>query len=795
MSNIARQVAASLLFLMAFTIFPLLAAAEQPKISISIEEGLGGYAKRSAALPVKVEIENKGEAFSGTLLLQFQATYQLGGSQAIRVELPKGSVKTYSITLPAYTDENYSSSAVQQTIHLYEGDWKKGKEVAFKGTKVIAPKFVDSGEVQIGILSEKYDRLKEWRVLPSSPTNTFDLTKGDLPKEARGYDVLTYLVIDEFSMSTLDHEQQEAIAEWVQNGGILIAGATPNASQQYDTLYDLLPMKPNKEVTISSAFLGTGKQAPSFKQIPSFVGEVEKEAGIMVKSDNHPVVVKKEFGSGMIIQTSFSLGDEPLASWNKYGTWVESTLLTLTTNNPYNQMDNLLNNLEWELSEPNKWFDHTNFSTGQLILLLIIYLLILIPLLYVVLKKLDKREHAWWSIPVIAIISSVVIFALGAKDRIAQPQLNQLGIYQVNHQHVTGIQSNVLLSNTSGDYKLSFAKGEMLALPSAPDSVSGNPLRAPVVEEKAKEVEIEFPGVEYWSTRSLVGRISQKQAGEFKADLKVENKKLAGTIVNNLNYDFEEIMIVSGNQKWDLGALKKGEMLTVNQKLKTDFLMRPTMSFPSSMHTWKPGQKVDWNQVRNDQLLYLASQYFFNGQTADNAPVIIGLTKEQVTGLKLENGKMKEHNNNLIFQTFEADTTLSGEVSLPKEMFQWRIETINGHYEVNTSIAPSSYWLEVGEYEAYAQMPAVMEDPSFKVSKLTIKWTDSKLQYALYNVKTGNYEPIAGDERILTLEGSKKINAYLSADGELKVKLLKKQDPNGAENRLPVITVDGEVTP
>ena len=241
-------------------------------------------------------------------------------------------------------------------------------------------------------------------------------------------------------------------------------------------------------------------------------------------------------------------------------------------------MDYLLNNLEWEMIEPNKIFEHTNFSIGQLLLLLVGYLLILIPILYVVLKKWDKREYAWWIIPIVAVISSIAIFALGAKDRIAKPQLNQLGIYQVKNSHVTGIQSDVLLSNKGGDYQLSVPKNEWIILPFAAEAFSSNPRRSPVVEEKATQIAVEFPNVEYWSTRSIIGKVNQKQVGQFTTNLKVENKELIGTIINDFPYHFENIMIISGNQKWEFGALKQGGTLQVKQNIKNDLLMGPTIS-------------------------------------------------------------------------------------------------------------------------------------------------------------------------------------------------------------------------
>ncbi|WP_252430684.1 hypothetical protein [Peribacillus butanolivorans] len=58
----------------------------------------------------------------------------------------------------------------------------------------------------------------------------------------------------------------------------------------------------------------------------------------------------------------------------------------------------------------------------------------------------------------IACITSVLTSTVGAKDRLTQPQLNQLGIYHSKDGQLVGLQSDVLLSNKGGDYALSFPK-------------------------------------------------------------------------------------------------------------------------------------------------------------------------------------------------------------------------------------------------------------------------------------------------------------------------------------------------
>ncbi|MFF5398055.1 hypothetical protein ACFY5J_08385 [Peribacillus butanolivorans] len=95
---------------------------------------------------------------------------------------------------------------------------------------------------------------------------------------------------------------------------------------------------------------------PSFSYIPDFIGDVDKGAEIATKSDEFPEVVKKQYDKGVIVQIVFSLGDQPLASWKGYGTWLEK-ILNLADLNSFSSSENFLEQAQWELNEPNSYFD------------------------------------------------------------------------------------------------------------------------------------------------------------------------------------------------------------------------------------------------------------------------------------------------------------------------------------------------------------------------------------------------------------------------------------------------------
>lgn len=768
-------------------------AAKSSGIKMSIETGIDSKIMSGQGFPLSITVENSGEDFSGDLLINFYPSYNSSGSKAVRIELPKGDKKTYSVSIPGYSEDQPYNNQNFQSIHLYEGDWQDDEEVDYKGPKNLKPKFIDMMKNTVAVLSEDPDRLKELKAL--SVGNQFEvltMTETDVPENAAGLDMLDYIVMDEFSVSTLSNKQQEAIKEWIVRGGTLIAGAAPDASQSYGILYEVLPMEMKSEGVLNSAYFKTNPEVKTdFENVPVFTGPLVKNAKVVGKLNALPVVVQKEFGSGQILQTAFSLGDEPISAWKGYGDWFQATLLD---NNPkkmnqFNGSPNPFENLYYEFAESNEYFKSVQFSLGQLALFLIIYLLILVPILYFVLKKWDKREHAWWVIPVIAFFSSTLIFSVGARDRLASAKINQMGVFRAEGGQLEGIQAVSLLSNTGGNYQMSFSDGAFNGVPGSMQP-SMEAQHYAVLEEDRNGQMVTFPGVEYWSTRTQFGPAAKTDAGEFVSDLKFENKKLTGSIKNEFPYDFEEIYIWSGSKKVKLGSLKKGETIKVDKALGMDYLTSPDGYLN---HNYYGSPQQDLMKMKKERLENRVSELLANNQHSENIPVIYGYTKDSVLKINLKERKKSENNVFLIFQPVTVKENLKGPFILKNDVLKMQLEVLTGGIMEEMNLAKNEAMIDDGEYEWIAHVPALFMNDKVKLSEVAISIKGKYITYSLFDYSTSTYTPLDETKKSYQFTGED-LGKYVSKEGEIKIKLLKaaKGDPHVY---LPAITVKGEVKP
>ncbi|MBT2688521.1 hypothetical protein J7I93_10030 [Bacillus sp. ISL-47] len=767
------------------------AGAGNTEIKVTLDEGFGGKVKRGKGFPLRIKLENTGESFSGDLLISYHPSYNTGGAISVDVELPAGSMKEYLVSMPGMTEDHPSIYQNIPSLTLYQGDWKNGKKVSFKGEDTIKPKFIDMSSKAVGVLSEKYDRLKELRTLPSMSIQMIELKKEELPNQSIGLETLDYLLVDEYGVSQLSEQQQIAIKDWVYNGGVLIAGAAPDASQSYGELYSLLPMKAENETTGAADFLQSTKDTQrDFDELNFFTGPVDKDSAIISKSGELPVTLVKEFGSGSILQTAFSLGDEPLASWKGYSTWFAGFLKhassASTGSNPYGQ--EYLDQLYWEFAEANEFFPASNFSIGQLIGLFAGYIVLIVPVLYFVLRKLDKREHSWWVIPSLAFLMAAAVFGMGAKDRISQPQLNQMGIFKVNNQLLSGYQASTLLSNKSGEYKLSMPKSEFNAVVHTNNSSTFDPLRGGIMAEKIKHNEIIFPKVDYWSSKTIYGKAQTEIKEKFTADLTLKDKSLTGTITNGFDYDFEELYIWSGNEAIKLGPLKKGETINVDKTTKQSLLTRP---YAGSFNGSYPNNgNNDISQLRKERLEF-ASSTFLLGDVSQ--PVLAGITKDAVINVTIDKKNEKQNNTNLILQPFEAVNEFSGSFTLKDGMMAPDWNVIQGQiYEKGMGGSHTEMMLEDGEYEYILNLPKQLADKSYSLDEISIRINSHAVQYSVKNHKTDKWLPIEPDQRSLKLTSKDDLSQFISKEGKFILKLYKSAQGDPYV-QLPAITIKGEV--
>ncbi|MGB2993629.1 MAG: hypothetical protein WBB47_13430 [Paenisporosarcina sp.] len=794
----------ALLILLIFSFIPLTEASAAPSLDVKATAGYQNKIKYGKGLPLTITVVNSGDEFSGDLVIDYSESYGVGSAKAIPLTIGKGETKTLNLALPGLSEEmNYNST--YQMFYFYEGGWKEGKDIPYKGNKNVTTSSFSPDTIFLLTLSESADRLRALSTMKlsgigagSQIIHLGQIKDYQFPTDKAAYDLANYLVIDEFVLADLEEAQQQAILNWVQTGGIILVGASNNTSAELGLLSEQLPLTLSDErKTLKAETLTAFASNKEFTEDVSFFGsKVNDGSRILMKSENDAVVAMKSIGTGAIIQTAFSLGDEPLSKQANY-TFLLSEFMKNANGGSVNQMnmnygENFKEQMTYEVGQTNELFPSFQVSTPLMIGIVIIYIILIGPLLYFLLKRKDKREHAWWIIPAISIVTSAAIFAYGAKDRLVRPQIQQVSFYEVQEdESLSGYYVETLLSNRSGDFTFESEEGTTM-VSSRRNSFSGNStgsaMAMSILQEQANSDQLTVRDVGYWSVSSVLGESSIKDVGNFVIDLTVESGIVRGTVKNEFPFALKDVAIWSGTKMIELGDLGPNESIQVNEPIGSALLLPIGVPTSSQNMGYSTTMNASDLPIERKNSLIRMSQMRGNQSTE---PAIVAHTEDPIVPIKLTDSRAEMSAINVVYQSFSPETIFSGEFTLPATSLEIDVipEDLTGYYE-QMGESKFEWIMSSGMYSYEWKIPKNVPLDKVKWTELQLANTDtSSITIEIYNVSKKAFEEVNSGRFSI----KENVEQYISSDGKVQFKV-NKQASNGDDyTRLPELRLKGEV--
>ncbi|MFB7156676.1 hypothetical protein [Lysinibacillus sp. NPDC056232] len=761
-------------------------------LEVQAKAGIAGKAKYQSVVPIQITVKNIGEDFSGDMVINASSSYQAASAKVLPIDIAAGEEKTYDLYLEGI--DSWSADV----FAFYEGSIEKGKKVAYKGTTQLQGNLLDPSSVFIYTLTDKSDRLSAFlrlsQLAPQNNVEVFNLNQikeYSLPEDTEGFAMANVIVIDEIAIADLSQKQQESLLKWVQNGGTLLVGAADQVNATAGLFKDYLPLALSNQMTsVSADSLSKLSGGGTFTQPISIYGAIENQGSIPVLTDNNKILAsKKKVGSGEIIQTAFSLGDQPLASMDGYPALVEKMLdvqkvsqqgMIINGQSPVDQ-------ISYDLRSINELFPSFEVSVSYMLIVIILYILIIGPILYFILKKIDKREHAWWIIPAISIVLSIVLFIFGAKDRIGQPQIQQSAFYKVNEDSsLNGYYVESILTNRSGDFVVNADKDtSALALRNS-NNFAGTREdlhETSYIKENANGSTLTLRDLSYWSVQSFAGKTAAQNIGKMDIDITLNNEKLTGTIKNNFPFALKDVTLISGIKEVKLGDIEANGTLQVDKELKATVLQKPS-DFTNYNYNNYPTKKEEVNPSRIESMKTMALSLV----EKDKKPVITAWADQAIVGVELEKGANMSPITYLV-QPFDGKIELSGPFVMKRNNFTYAVSPLspNSNYDkIDEQL--NSWQLSDGLYEVSIAMPDHFMNAVQTFNELTISNKDSnRMQLSVWNNETKTYEPLVDKKQVFT----DNIKKYFNDNDELLIEVKFGPDQTGELTKLPDVELKG----
>lgn len=517
------------------TLAPSTAKAEG--IKLSYELNYSGNPHPSAWNRVKVTVSNdSARDIQGTVVINAQSK----STSAVFVEAGKTAAVIFYLP-PAQLNSNTSNTSAK--IVLQD---QRGRELA-KATMPAAywgPNL--SYFAVLGSDSGNFKRLatmfNDVQVVGIGPEDMDNLLFAQNFKA---------LIINDPGAVSLSALQQENLQRWVEMGGVLVMGG----GSSWQRTSALVPgeMQPVQ---------GTGVEAvngldltdlelpvpPGETDYTAAVGAVRGE--VLVSAGETPLVVHKKLGRGTVLWSALALDAAPLdnpanfdAFWNLLFS-IHSLNIYVKDMNPWG-MDRVFNSISQDSLA-------TTLSPLLILLLLLIYIILIGPVNWLILRKLDRREWAWLTIPVMAILFTTGAFAVGRIGRGSERVLYQVNLVDVYSENLAGIQSySGLFVPQRGRISVS-AEASGFA-----------PMAANAVHRtEAGLATLEFPNPPLWSVQRFYGADYLDLPGGFSLNMELlaqSGKNVQAEITNNTGQDMFDSYFQMSGYWYSVGPILAGE--------------------------------------------------------------------------------------------------------------------------------------------------------------------------------------------------------------------------------------------
>jgi hypothetical protein len=557
--------------IMLLFIFPSSARAEG--VSMEAEVGFDGSYLLGHWTPIRVQLQNSGSNLEGSLEVRIKTGQESSLVYSTPVSLPNNSEKEYIIYARMHEVERILN------INLIDG---KGKLVKTLNVGSLNPASslnpVSSDKYFMGLVTDDQPSLGYWKEKLAagnylSNYEPISLDAANFPNRKETLAAFSVLIFNNIDTSSFRPEQINALSSWLKDGGILIIGSGVNGKRTLSGLSgSIISASPSELNAWNSLeiFEEMGK-TPILGNAPLQVLAIDtEEASVLVGDEQGSLVWLFEKERGSVYLAGFDLGTEPIISWTGNKLFWENLISQSLTSDDLSLLRYPANKISFSngLSHVLGSIEAMEMPSITLILFLFLFYLALAgPFNYLFLKKIDKREWSWITIPVLSLLFAALIFGLGYNTKGGELIANTISLVKMDSNTSQADLTNHvgIFIPRRGDYEVAFDRFALLSLNS---SNSGYMDEGPVSVAKVVQgnpSKIQYKNANIWTMETFQTDTRQINIGTIQSDLYYEMGKVKGTVRNDTAYPLEHLVIYTptSNAFVEIGNIAAGESKNV----------------------------------------------------------------------------------------------------------------------------------------------------------------------------------------------------------------------------------------
>ncbi len=529
-----------------------LAVATQAAESVRIEARvlLQGHARVGSWMAIQIELSNDGPAVKGEIRLAGGASGRTRFS--IPVDLPTNSRQSYVLHAqpPAF--------GRQMKVQLVSGD-------STIGSADVTYLLHDAAQLVVGVIAEQPQGIIAELDLDPNANGTapaiLALGIPDLPERLEAWATLDRLIWQDVDSNQLSTQQLAAMRGWMAGGGqLVIAGGTAGIGTLSGFPDDLLPYRPTATVDVAPTALAglIGALPANASDLPAQAGTL-RDGRSLAMSGDRVIAAEMDYGSGVVTLLGFDPATKWLAATRDIDVMWRRLLPPRTVGGPVvgsddSQIVNAVNQLA-SLALP---------PIGGLLLLIGGYILLIGPINYLILRRLDRRELAWISMPILIVAFAIGSYVFGTALRGSNLIVNEVAVVRGAPGATEGsAQVYVgIFSPSRSTYQLEFHGNALLAAPSTGDFAgNGDPNALDIVQGEPAFVRDLAVG---FSSLRTVRADAPALVPLVNAALTFKGGVVGGMITNASERTLEKVALVLGGSVFVVGDMPAGSSKQVS---------------------------------------------------------------------------------------------------------------------------------------------------------------------------------------------------------------------------------------
>lgn len=401
----------------------------------------------------------------------------------------------------------------------------------------------------------------------------------DIPDLSYGLDSLGAIILDDVDTGQLRDEQRAALQAWVARGGTLVATVRPGGADTVAGLANLLPVTVSGTRNTSNLnSLADLVATPLTGSGPFSIGDAKLKnepgvaARVLAQQDGAPLAAVRDYGLGQVVYLGVSPGVAPLKNWDgtlplikrllaghslhlSYGASIRfGPSRGYYSSSLYDSYGGMFALPGLDLPDP--WL---------LAAFLFVYIIIVGPVNFIILRRMRRAELAWITIPVLVALFSVIAYLLAFQSKggdLVAIRANVVSAYP-DVEQANIVQHFGLFSPIRRTYTLSLPADSAVTEMnnygySSPGS--GNQL-APVLG--GNPTTINNVNIGTWSLRGFVAERTAPLQSPLEAKLHLEDNIIVGTVKNRATEPLQDVALVRGNAVRYVGYMAPGQQTDV----------------------------------------------------------------------------------------------------------------------------------------------------------------------------------------------------------------------------------------